>query len=94
MYHQSDIWLVNFDPSFGHEYQKMRPALIIENDRYLPAGNLLSVIPLSSQVDKAGLLDVLICKDTGNRLSSDSVVKTRQISTSDKRRFIKKVRLL
>ncbi|MEK7291072.1 MAG: type II toxin-antitoxin system PemK/MazF family toxin [Planctomycetota bacterium] len=23
--------MVNFDPSFGHEYKKVRPALIIQN---------------------------------------------------------------
>ncbi|MBM3236847.1 type II toxin-antitoxin system PemK/MazF family toxin [Candidatus Poribacteria bacterium] len=23
------IWLVNFDPSFGHEYKKVRPTLIV-----------------------------------------------------------------
>ncbi|MCP5106166.1 MAG: type II toxin-antitoxin system PemK/MazF family toxin, partial [bacterium] len=28
-FNQKQIWLVNFDPSFGHEYKKVRPALII-----------------------------------------------------------------
>lgn len=89
MYKQGEIWLVNFDPSFGHEYQKIRPALIIENDSYLPLGSLLTVIPISSQTDKAQLLDVLIPKDAANRLTKDSIIKTRQISTFDKRRFLK-----
>jgi mRNA interferase MazF len=86
---QGAIWLVDFDPSVGHEYQKVRPALIVESDPYLPVGNLITVIPISSQVGKITLLDVLIPRDLTNRLSSDSLLKTRQVSTFDQRRFIK-----
>lgn len=76
-------------PSIGREYQKVRPALIIESDDYLSLGNLITVIPISSQLHKSSLLDVLIPKTSTNRLVSDSLIKTRQISTFDKRRFIK-----
>ena len=89
MYHHGDIWLVDFDPSVGHEYQKVRPALIVESNDYLALGNLITVIPISSQLQKSTLLDVLIPKTAANRLVSDSLIKTRQISTFDKRRFIK-----
>ena len=89
MYQHGDIWLVDFDPSVGHEYQKVRPALIIESDSYLPLGNLITVVPISSQLGKSTLLDVLLPKTSANRLVSDSLVKTRQVSTFDKRRFIK-----
>lgn len=90
---QGEIWLVNFDPSFGHEYQKVRPALIIESDIYIPLGNLITVVPISSQIHKSSILDVLIPKDTENRLISDSLAKTRQISSFDSRRFIKLIGL-
>lgn len=89
MYQHGDIWLVDFDPSIGHEYQKVRPALIIESDSYLSLGNLITVVPISSQLNKSTLLDVLIPKTAKNRLASDSLIKLRQISTFDKRRFIK-----
>ncbi|MBC8154476.1 MAG: type II toxin-antitoxin system PemK/MazF family toxin [Bacteroidetes bacterium] len=89
MYHQGDVWLVDFDPSVGHEYQKVRPALIVESDSYLSLGNLITIVPISSQLGKSALLDVLIPKTAKNRLVSDSLIKTRQISTFDKRRFIK-----
>ncbi len=42
----AQIWLVNFDPSFGHEYQKIWPALIIQHEDYIASGNLLTVIPI------------------------------------------------
>ncbi len=91
MYRQGDIWLVDFDPSVGHEYQKIRPALIIESNNFLPLGNLITVVPISSQVEKFTILDVSIPKNGVNRLKDDSVLKTRQISTFDKRRFIKHI---
>lgn len=89
MFKQGEIWLVNFDPSFGHEYQKVRPALIIEHNSYLALGNLITVLPISSKTGKAALLDVLITTSVDNRISADSLIKTRQISTFDKRRFLK-----
>ncbi len=83
------IWLVNFDPSFGHEYKKVRPALIIQSDKYIESSNLLTVIPISSQTTKQTALDILLPRDSRNRLMTDSLIKTKQISSFDKRRFIK-----
>lgn len=83
------IWLVNFDPSFGHEYQKVRPAIIVQGNNFIEQNNLLTVIPISSQLSKLTILDVLIEKDDFNRLAKDSLAKTKQISSFDKRRFFK-----
>lgn len=88
---RGQIWLVNFDPSFGHEYKKVRPALIIQNDKYIESGELLTVIPISSQISKQTELDILLRKDIKNRLMTDSLLKIKQISSFDKRRFIKLV---
>lgn len=90
-FQRGQIWLVNFDPSFGHEYKKVRPALIIQNDKYIESGELLTVIPISSQISKQTELDILLRKDTQNRLMTDSLLKVKQISSFDKRRFIKLV---
>ncbi len=88
-FQRGQIVLVNFDPSFGHEYKKVRPALIVQNDRYIESGNLLTVIPISSQTTRQTELDILLKKDSQNRLMTDSLVKTKQISSFDKRRLIK-----
>ncbi len=85
------IWLVNFDPSFGHEYQKIRPGLIVQSDAYIASGSLLVVVPLSSRISKKSDLDLLVRKDAQNRLMSDSLLKLRQISSFDRRRLIKKI---
>ncbi|MEW5767983.1 MAG: type II toxin-antitoxin system PemK/MazF family toxin [bacterium] len=78
---RGQIWLVNFDLSFGHEYKKVRPALIVQNDRYIESSNLLTVIPISSQTIKQTALDILIKKDSQNRLMTDSLLKIKQISS-------------
>ncbi len=83
------IWLVNFDPSFGHEYKKMRPAVIVQNDRYIESGTLITLIPISSQIGKMYVLDIPVKRDGKNRLMTDSLIKTKQISTFDQRRLVK-----
>ncbi|MGD9733661.1 MAG: type II toxin-antitoxin system PemK/MazF family toxin [Desulfamplus sp.] len=86
---RGQIWLVNFEPSFGHEYQKIRPALIIQHQNYIDSGNLITVIPISSQTANHGELDISIKGDSQNRLMKDSLLKIKHISSFDKRRFIK-----
>jgi len=88
-FQRGQIWLVNFDPSFGHEYQKVRPALIIQDEKYITSSLLLTVIPISSQTSKFTELDISLKKDLMNRLMKDSLLKIKQISSFDKRRFIK-----
>ncbi len=73
-FQRGQIWLVNFDPSIGHEYKKTRPALIIQHNRYMPFANLLAVVPISSQIIKRAALDILIKKDGQNRLMKDSLL--------------------
>ena len=88
-YHRGQIWIVNFDPGIGHEYKKVRPALIVQHERYISSGSLLTVIPISSQVTKLTVLDVVLEKDALNRLMKNSLLKTKQISSFDKKRFFK-----
>ncbi len=88
-FQRGQIWIVNFEPSFGHEYQKIRPALIIQNDKYIDSGNLLTVIPISSQTANPMEFDILIRANCHNRLMKDSLLKIKHISSFDKRRFIK-----
>ena len=51
--------------------------------------SLLTVVPILSQVIKLTELDVVLEKDAQNRLMKNSLLKTKQISSFDKNRFIK-----
>lgn len=86
---QKQIWLINFDPSFGHEYQKMRPGIIIENNYFIDRFELLTIIPISSKIENKFELDIEIQRTALNRLMYNSIIKTKQINSFDKRRFVK-----
>lgn len=88
-FQQGQIRIINFDPSFGHEFKKVRPDLIVQSNDYMEYGSLLTIIPISSKIEKKVELDVFLPRTTNNRLMKDSLIKTRQISSFDKKRFIK-----
>jgi mRNA-degrading endonuclease toxin of MazEF toxin-antitoxin module len=67
------LHLVNFDPSTGHEFQGKRPALIIEADNYIKKSNLVTILPLTSNLNNKLPEDIILEKDSQNRLISDSV---------------------
>ena len=86
---RSDIYLVNFDPTIGHEVKKSRPALIITNNINNEYSPVLTVIPLSSNVSRVYPFDVLVPITRG--LDSESKIMVNQIRTVDKKRLIKKL---
>lgn len=86
-----EIFLVDFEPSIGHEYQKQRPAIIIQSNRTIPKTNLITVMAISSKIRNKQPDDILIKKDTENNLFTDSIAKAQAIHAFDKSRFIKKI---
>lgn len=83
---KGEIYLLNFDPSVGHEYKKVRPALVIQSGAI--ESSLVTVMPLSSQLKSELPKDLLIKKDSKNRLFEDSILKVSHISSFDKARCI------
>ena len=88
---RGDIWLVNLDPTIGHEIKKVRPAVIIQNDignKYSP---ITIVAPITSQkTEKLYPIDVLLTKENSG-LEKRSKVLLSQIRALDKSRLVKKV---
>ena len=82
------LYLVNFDPSIGHEFQGKRPALVIEADNYIKKSNLITILPLTSNLNNKLPEDIILKKDSQNRLISDSVIKVFNICSFDHSRFI------
>ncbi|MBI5473270.1 MAG: type II toxin-antitoxin system PemK/MazF family toxin [Ignavibacteriae bacterium] len=85
------IYLVDFDPSVGREYQKMRPALVIQSNVVTEHSDLVTVVPVSSKIEKRDGDDVLLMKTERNRLLHDSLLKVHQVSSFDKRRFVHRI---
>ena len=87
-----DIFWVDFSvDSVGHEYQKKRPALIIQSDRITKISNLITVLPLTSKSTKIFSEDILVCKDERNLLHEDSLIKVKHIMSFDQQRFYHKI---
>ena len=90
MVRRGDIWLVNLDPTLGHEIQKSRPAVIIQNDIGNTFSSLTIVAPITSQgIEKVYPIEALLKKNSG--LMKESKALLNQIRAVDKRRLIKKL---
>lgn len=85
------VFLVDFDPSVGHEYKKIRPAVIIQSNKIIKKTGLITVMPVTSQLSNLWEEDIKIKKSGKNGLFSDSLIKVGCIHSFDKKRFLKKI---
>ncbi len=87
---RGDLWLINFDPTIGHEIQKARPGVIIQNDIGNKYSSLTIVAPVTSQhTEKVYPIEVFLDQQQG--LPKNSKVLLNQIRAVDKQRLIKKL---
>ena len=89
---QSEIWLIDLDPTKGAEIQKIRPAIVVNNDRLgkLP---LKVVVPVTDWKDSYEIAPwmVKIEPDPINGLSKISSADCFQIRSLSQERLIKKL---
>ena len=88
---QGELWLVQFLNSVGREFKGARPALIIESDLQISKSNVFTIMPLTSNTNNKISGDILIIKDSQNKLFCDSILKVHQIQSFDRARFIKRI---
>ena len=88
---RGEVYLVGFDPAWGAEIQKTRPALILQNNvanRYSP---LTIVAAITSKFSEEPYpVDVLIEAPEGG-LAVNSVAMLDQVRSLDKERLIKRL---
>ncbi|MBI2147892.1 type II toxin-antitoxin system PemK/MazF family toxin [Candidatus Woesearchaeota archaeon] len=88
---RGEIWLVNLDPTVGHEIKKTRPALVIQNDIGNAHSSLTIVAPLTSQhVDKTYPTEAFLSA-IDSKLGKDSKILLNQLRSVDKRRLLRKI---
>ena len=87
---KGEIYLINFDPTVGHEVNKKRPALILSNDIHNQYSPLITVAPLSSKTNKVYPFDIYIPKNTAD-LHENSKIMIIQLRSIDKKRLINKI---
>ncbi|MAG16180.1 PemK family transcriptional regulator [Candidatus Woesearchaeota archaeon] len=88
---RGDIWLVNLDPTIGHEIKKSRPGVIIQNDLGNKYSQVTIVAPVTSQkTEKVYPFEVLLMNRISG-LDKSSKVLLNQIRAIDKKRLVKRL---
>jgi mRNA interferase MazF len=87
---RGDVWLANLDPTLGSEIKKTRPVLVVSNNINNIHSSVITVLPITSNVEKVFLFEVFLPAEIGG-LPKDSKAKADQIRTIDKLRLIKKI---
>lgn len=88
---RGEIWLVNLDPTIGHEIKKSRPGVIIQNDLGNKYSPITIIAPITSQnLEKVYPFEALISRGTSG-LEKDSKALLNQIRAIDKKRLVKRL---
>ena len=89
---QSEVWLIDLDPTKGAEIQKRRPAIIV-NDNILGKLPLKVVVPVTDWKDRYGIAPWMVKLEPNaqNGLSKESAVDCFQVRSLSQERLIKKL---
>ena len=88
---RGDIYLVNFDPTIGHEIKKTRPALIIQNNISNQYSPITIVAAISSQFSNPPFPREVVVTSSESGLPKQSAVVVNQIRSMDNKRLAKKL---
>ena len=89
---QSEIWLINLDPTIGAEIKKTRPAIIV-NDDALGKLPLKIIVPVTDWKDNYSVAAWMIKIDPSaqNGLTKVSSADCFQVRSVSQQRFIKRI---
>jgi mRNA interferase MazF len=89
---RGEIYIVNFDPSRGHEIQKTRPAVIIQNNIGNRYSSVTIVAAITSKVSPTPYpVEVGIAPSKENGLSQPSAINLGQIRSVERTRLAKRI---
>lgn len=89
---QNEVWLVKFFPKIGDEISKIRPALVISDDK-VGKLKLRTVVPITDWKDRYKLYPwmIYIDADSTNGLSKKSAIDCFQVKNLSVQRFDKRI---
>ncbi len=86
MIRRGEIWFAALDPTIGSKIRKRRPVVIVSNDANNRAAGVVTVVPLTSNVERVFPFEVLLpARATG--LDRDSKACAQQVRTISKQRL-------
>jgi mRNA interferase MazF len=83
---RGEIYYANLDPTVGSEINKRRPVLIVSNDINNRMNDVVTVLPITSNVSRVYPFEVLL-EQTESGLPKDSKVQSQQIRSLSKQRL-------
>jgi mRNA interferase MazF len=86
---RGEIYFANLDPAVGDEVKKNRPILIISNNANNNVANTITIIPITSNVNKVYPFEVLLNVNESG-LQKTSKAQCHQIRTISKNRISNK----
>ena len=86
-----EIWIVELDPTRGHEIQKARNCLVIQSDILNKKLPTYIIAPITSKVRPEWFPIGIIIKKNEGGLSKESQIMLNQIKACDITRFKRKV---
>ena len=88
---RGEIWIVELDPTRGHEMQKTRYCLVIQSDVLNEKLPTYIIAPITSKVRVEWFPIGIVLKKGESELSKESQVMLNQVKAADITRFKKKV---
>jgi len=84
---RGDVWVVDLDPTRGHEQAKSRPCIIASDDRFnRSASGLVVIVPLTS-VDRGIPWHVRVAPEDGG-VRQESWAMVDQVRTVSRERLV------
>ena len=92
---QSELWLVNYEPSRRGELGKTaRPSIVVQSNEGCTLLDTITVIPTSTNIDQYDELYIYLKPTKQNGLNKPSAAICSHVYTISKNNFIKKIGIL
>ena len=88
---RGEIWIVELDPTRGHEMQKTRYCLVIQSDILNKKLPTFIIAPITSKVRPEWFPIGIIIKKNESELLKESQIMLNQIKAADITRFKRKI---
>ena len=88
---RGEIWIVELDPTRGHEIQKTRYCLVIQSDILNKKLPTFIIAPITSKVRTEWFPIGIVLKKGDGELPKESQIMLNQIKAADVTRFKRKV---
>jgi mRNA interferase MazF len=88
---RGDVYWVDFDPTYGAEINKTRPALVLQNDIANHHSPITIVAAITSKYDDSLYPTEVFVRSVEGGLAKDAVVLLNQLRSIDKRSLVKRL---